>query len=657
MKTNQFLFISVVSLLFKSGIKAQDYSLEFGKPTQYEYELKQYPADKEAEALIIYDKGKSRFMRTDEGFHIIFERVTKIKIFTEAGLDYAEIAIPFYKDNSTIEKIDHLVGYTYNLENGQRSSVTFDPKNIYEEKVSENWYHLKFAMPGVKPGSIIEYRYRLETPRIFYLQDWDFQSKIPTFYSEYEIRMIPFYQYTWLLQGANKFDVYTVEEAGGLPNHLGSITYYENIITYGMKNVPAFRDEEFITSVEDYIIKIDFQLSSYTDIHGITTEVITTWPKLCNELIKDPDFGGYIKSSAGKSGKLFNFESLGGSTDEEKYLVVMDFIKSNFNWNGYRGYMAGKPAGKFITEKTGNTANINLFLCGMLQETGMNAYPVLISTRDHGRIKFDYPYGGLFNYVIVLVSIDGKNKLADATNNYCPDFLIPEDCINDKGLVVDKKSEFWASLSSDIQSYKTYTFKTKVSDNTDSLKIDINLKTTNYEALRLRKKYQNKYKNLEDYFNDMDFEITDSIQVENYYEKNEPFIVDCKANYPLETINNKLYISPFCNAPISKNPFTQNSRNYPIDMEYARTEVYVAQINVPEGYTAEYIPENYDIKASLIEISYETQTLDEYTLLVKGSLKLNKAVYDAGDYLKLKFYFNDIIKKFNDKIVLVKNDG
>ena len=92
-------------------------------------------------------------------------------------------------------------------------------------------------------------------------------------------------------------------------------------------------------------------------------------------------------------------------------------------------------------------------------------------------------------------------------------------------------------------------------------------------------------------------------------------------------------------------------------MEYARTEVYVAQINIPEGYTAEYIPENYNIKASLIEISYETQTLDEYTLLVKGSLKLNKAVYDAGDYLKLKFYFNDIIKKFNDKIVLVKNDG
>ena len=122
----------------------------------------------------------------------------------------------------------------------------------------------------------------------------------------------------------------------------------------------------------------------------------------------------------------------------------------------------------------------------------------------------------------------------------------------------------------------------------------------------------------------------------------------------MESINDKIYISPFYEEPLSENPFNQKSRSYPVDLEYPKTKFFISQIQIPEGYEPEYVPENYELKASLVEIVYSTEMPNENILLIKGNYAFKQAVYDAEDYLKLKFYCNDIIKKFNDKIVLKK---
>ena len=64
-----------------------------------------------------------------------------------------------------------------------------------------------------------------------------------------------------------------------------------------MKNVPAFNSEEFISSINDYIIKIDFQLSKIHTTSGVSIDVITTWEELSKELLTHQDFGKYINKS------------------------------------------------------------------------------------------------------------------------------------------------------------------------------------------------------------------------------------------------------------------------------------------------------------------------------------------------------------------------
>jgi hypothetical protein len=61
-------------------------------------------------------------------------------------------------------------------------------------------------------------------------------------------------------------------------------------------------------------------------------------------------------------------------------------------------------------------AEINLMLTAMLRYAGLDANPVLTSTRDNGIAVF--PTRTAYNYVIASVKIADKQYLLDATSKY-----------------------------------------------------------------------------------------------------------------------------------------------------------------------------------------------------------------------------------------------
>lgn len=650
---SKIFFLSIILCLFQGpGSKAQQYSREFGKVSVEELSMIKYPADTEAAALVLYDKGLSKFIYDDNGgFDIYFTESKRIKILKPAGKRYSEIEIPFYREGDVYENIKDLEAYTYNLENGRIVIDSVTPSLIYDEKENDRWNEKKFAFPDVKEGSVLEYRYTLITPYIFRLPDWEFQDNIPTLYSEYIVHMVPFYQYTWLLQGANKFDIYKSVKENGLPTNVAGITYNDMVSTYGMINVPAFHVEDFLTCRDDYIIKLNFQLMAYTDIYGVTTKVTNTWDQLIKDLLNHPDFGKYINAAGRASKRLVDYDTLKNLDPEVRFNKILDFVKANYSWNGNQGFYTTKSAGKFASEKSGNCADVNLFLCGMLQQANLNAFPVILSTRDHGIIKYDYPYINFFNYDIVMVDLGGKNVLADATDLRRSNTLIPAQCLNDKGLVVDKSAVKWVKLASDMQSQITHIFVIKPQPQSDSLNVFFRIKANNYDGLNLRKIYAGKQKNLADHLRKDMIEPADSIQVKNYDNVEKPFLVSLNGKYPARSINGKLYIKPFLDEPVSENPFKYKTRSYPIDMNYPRTRIFISQIEIPKGYKVESLPENRDVLGDLVVINYKIDKVED-KLMVSGSYKFTQAVYKPEDYLKLKAYYDIIIKKFNEKIVL-----
>lgn len=445
-------FLSVPTLLL-----AQNATDNYGIITNNDLQISSCPYDELAEAVVLSDVASSHFEQDDNGFVVVYERVTRIKILKEAGIKWAKVEIPYYQHGDIYEQIDGLEGFTYNIENIEAKRTELDLNTTFVEKINDSWKLKKFEMPNVKVGSIIEFRYRIRSEYVFKLRDWEFQWKIPVLYSKYSIRMIPFYQYSWLLQGANKFDSQLTVEEGGLPNSFAGLSYNNVRSDFVMKNLPAFRDEEYISSMNDYIIKLHFQLSKVTQTTGISTDIVSTWPLLVTDFLKEPNFAGYMKKSQSVASKLFDLKTLATKTPLQKFDTVINYVKTHYKWDNTHGIYASKSVNSFMNDKQGNVAEINLFALGLLNAVGINATPVVLSTRSHGKIYTQYPLLDAFNYVAISAEVDGKTVLTDATDIYSSNFRIPEKCINGSGLLIKKDKTDWISLQFLVPS-KTSTF-------------------------------------------------------------------------------------------------------------------------------------------------------------------------------------------------------
>jgi hypothetical protein len=635
--------------LLSFPVTGQDFSKEFGKITGHEFQLDHYAKDKTAEALVLFDVGKSYFIRAENSYDVIFERSTRIKIFSEAGIEWAEVEIPFYQEGGIYEKIYDIEAYTYNVEDGGITKTSLDVANTYDEKVSDYWNVKKFAMPNVKEGSIIEYRYKINSQYKFNLRDWEFQWKIPVLYSEYEVKMIPFYEYTYLMQGRSKFDDYSTYTDKGVSRQFGSITFQDLVHKFVMTDLPAFNDEEFITSINDYIIQIDFQLARINYPTGTSVDILTTWEKMIEALQKHTDFGKYIIKSEKMAPKLIDEKALSGKSDQEKFDAIIDFVKGNYNWNNFKGIYATKPLNKFITDKFGNCADLNLLATGLLNGIGIEAYPVLISTRSHGKIKYDYPYSHFFNYIIILAYIDGKPILSDATRILGLNDRIPAECINDRGLIIQEDKVEWVTLAGSKPSEIETILDININDPDQIARLK--QRSTEYDAQYFRENFKDEETVVAELKDSRNYEISSqSLAIENLEIRDKPLGLSYETSSVSEMVNEKIYVKPFLNEVISDNPLKQQTRSYPIDMNYPKKRTYRSTIMIPEGYQIDFLPQPVKIKNDQFEMNYSVAS-DEEKIVAELSYYFKGSVYAAQDYMKIKYYFNEIVNKGSERVV------
>jgi hypothetical protein len=158
-------------------------------------------------------------------------------------------------------------------------------------------------------------------------------------------------------------------------------------VTFGMRRLPAFRDEEFLLNRDDHIANIKFQLSQYISFSNASkVQVMNTWPGMCADLLKHSDFGKYISASESAAKKILPLLGLDGKSDSEKFEAVSEYVKNNYVWNNVVSTYAEKNLSDFQKEKGGNSANLNLFMTGLMRAAGLEADPVALSTHQNGLI-------------------------------------------------------------------------------------------------------------------------------------------------------------------------------------------------------------------------------------------------------------------------------
>ncbi len=661
------ILFSLCLFFLMHGIYAQVEKHILGELTKEEREMKSYAKAPESEAVILFDVGQTVFFETKKGydFNIRFTHRKRIKILKRSGLKYAEVSIPYYvNDLDESEEIVSIKAFSYNEENGKLIKKALDKHSIYTERLNNRLMLKKFVFPKAKEGSIIEYEYVLESPFLFNLPDWSFQSEIPTLYSEYMVSIVPFYLYIYIAKGITNFNYYNsitdknVKIFGDVVydhgRNIGSgVEYQEKIHTFVMKDIPAFLDESYITSKEDYLMQLDFQLSKITYPSGTHRDIITTWPNLNQAMLKHQSFGKYIKSSKKYASKILK-EKIYLKEDDpiQNVKSIVEYVKIHYKWNEKYSRYASKTAKEFMLQKTGNSTDINLFLCALLQKAGIDAKAVLISTRQHGKIKLDYPFEHFFNSTVIYID-DQQDFLCDGCEPLLPFNRNPPACINDRGLVVDDKETKWVDLSFNEASLENTNINMSIDPETAVAKSTISINATNYEAFAYRKIFEGDSAKLSDYFIKNGLSMINRIKTLNQSKINKAYTVAAKGESSIEMPGDLIIIKPFLDFPIKENKLKQEERSYPVDFIFPESKSYRSNILIPEGYVAQALPKNHEIDTDLaqIKISYKS---DNKAIKAEISYTFKKAVYQTNEYSRIKSYFDLLVKNLNTPILLKK---
>ena len=161
MKTHIYmnkLLLITLSLLPSILSVAQESSAKFGKVSKQEVEMTTYKLEPQAEALYIYEKEDVSYL---SDFSILIEVYKRIKIFSKDATNLADIELSYLSDPDAGESIKGIAANTYNIVDGKVVKTPMPKKNIYTEKANEYVNLIKFSLPEVREGSVIEYKYKI----------------------------------------------------------------------------------------------------------------------------------------------------------------------------------------------------------------------------------------------------------------------------------------------------------------------------------------------------------------------------------------------------------------------------------------------------------------------------------------------------------------
>src|SRR4029078_12938433 len=126
----------------------------------------------------------------------------------------------------------------------------------------------------------------------------------------------------------------------------------------------------------------------------------------------------------------------------------------NMRWNNlYSKYAIDGVKGAW-KKKTGTSGDINLLLVNLLKEVQLDAYPMLVSERFHGKVKTDYPFMDQFNSVFACVEIGKRKYYLDATDKLTPPHLAPSGILNTTAFLVKRKTGELINITDDSSEYK-----------------------------------------------------------------------------------------------------------------------------------------------------------------------------------------------------------
>lgn len=648
-------------------------SYELGKVTAEELSASKHPVETEANAAYLFTHAVTDYeFNQKSGFELKTVVKQKIKIYTKDGLSFGTVEIPFYKGEKERERVSISDANVYNLEGGKVVRTKLASSGQFEEKTNKFWSKMILTFPNVKEGSIIELEYTLRSPFITKIDTWFFQRQIPVDASKFEFVSPEYLTFRQLQRGWGNLNISSKSESrkmhftssGNDGSYFGSggmnrdsQTYKCTRFVYEVTNLESFEGENYVNSSRDYLLAMDHVLELVAWPNQPIKNVSTSWSNVIKDIYKFDSFTpemertGYFENDL----KAFGPEA---TTRADKVVKAFNFVKSKVVWNEYVGFTTTDGVRSAYKSGSGNAAEINFILIAALRSQGIEAYPVLLSTRSNGRLII--PTYESFNYVVVGAMVEGGLVLMDAAQKYGSIGTLAEQTINDKGYMIKSETDFRIiDLNPTQVSRSNYGVKYKVEES-GAITGQAKITHTENAALNWRSNFGNfmnekNVESIEKMFGQIEI---GEIKAENLGELSKPYEVnfDFTLSNGVDIVGNQMYITPMLFMSTKKNPFERAERKYPVEFSFPKAYRQNFSIEIPEGWEVDKLPESLNIATSPGFYTFRyviQQNGNQIVLSVQEEIK--QSVVAPEDYETLRQFAKQMIEKENEKIVLKRS--
>ncbi len=651
----------------------KNYKMKWGKVSKEDLAMTSYDPAPTAAAVVLGETGHIDFIFSGEDPTIYFNTHVRIKILSEAGLDWAKINLDFYSKGD-FENIVNIAGQTI-APDGTVSKLP--KKEIIKVKRNEFWSEVKFTLPNVKVGSVIEYKYKKEIRSVHLPPFWYFQSSIPKRWSKLEMERPDFLHYSILKEyttGLKEEEILksrTYEFIGFKQYINGRVVEIEKYNRYAtvhyesyiMDNIPSFDTDNLVSYPKDHYSKLYFQLNATEFQDNQLIPVFDSWKDHTIERYEDSRLGKQItnKRNFNKIVEAIMPQMSSAKTDEDKIKIIANFISSEVEWNGYYSIYSRKSLNASFQEGTSNSSEMNLMGIALLNHFGIKSHPVLVSTKGHGKVITAYPISNQFNHIIIQIAAE-ELILLDFSKKSLPLGTIRPEAINGKGLAIHEGGAYnWIDVTSPITS-ETSIMNFSL-DEKGKLSGKLQIILDNYKAMYFRQEYENKGNDKEYAINFISNEFSqvkiNYLEAKDLNNKSAKFINGIELEIPNFAKESKDIIS----VPVFLNnswdwigkSIEKEKRNYPLTLPYPFKDKIIFNMKIPSGYTIEKMPENskFSLPDNSASFSYRS-SVKENNIQVIISLSLKKYNFPEKEYADFKHFFKLVLDKTQKLITLKK---
>lgn len=298
-------------------------------------------------------------------------------------------------------------------------------------------------------------------------------------------------------------------------------------------------------------------------------------------------------------------------------------------------------------------------LVALLREAGIDAYPILISTRSHGKPIPLYPLMSQFNHVLALVDFgERETAVIDMSDPFMPIGYPAKNSLNQLGWALIDDNPQWVEMPTPDSKCTCY-FQLSLDDKGE-MDGSFSVSATGYYAALERKAIDVDPDNshIKEWIIDEypDASI-DSISIQNQDNLEESWKAkgNCKISGASFASNDFIYVTPITLSYLKESPFKLEDRLFPVDINYAINEQIILNLHLPEGFDVEELPES-----SIIHLPEDAGMFDYRisqngnTLQMTCKIKVNKIRFAVEEYPLLRNFFSLIEEKLGEQVVLKK---